>query len=110
MQEALEEAIDCLGSVIAHCMKEQLAIPAPSKPKRGQRLFPVPFWISAKLALYLTMREQGGSNSALARRMNVSETIVRRMQDPGQGTRLRKLQAALDTLGKRLVVALGDAA
>ena len=48
---------------------EQGRVPPPSRLKRGQRLVPVPLWIAGKLALYLAMREQGISNSALARRL-----------------------------------------
>jgi antitoxin HicB len=56
------------------------------------------------------MREQGINNSALARRLGVRETVVRRMLDPNHETRSEKLQAALDALGKRIVVAVEDAA
>ena len=110
MREAMEEAIDCLGSVIAHTIVERLAIPAPSQPKRGQRLVPVPLWIAGKLALYLAMREQGVSNSELARRLGVRETVVRRMLDPDHDTKSEKLQTALEVLGKRVVVTVEDAA
>src|SRR6516225_8801530 len=104
MREAMEQAMDCLGSVIAHAISEKLDVPAPSKPKRAQRLVPVPLWIAGKLALYLAMREQGVSNSELARRLGVRETVVRRMLDPDHDTRSEKLEIALETLGKRFVV------
>ncbi|HLN03990.1 MAG TPA: hypothetical protein VK335_32180 [Bryobacteraceae bacterium] len=110
MAEALEEAIDCLGSTIAFRIAERTAIPAPSRLKRGQRMIPVPLWIAGKLALYLTMTTQGVSNSELARRLGVRETVVRRMLDPDHDTRSEKIQAALEALGKRIVVAIDDAA
>lgn len=109
-QEAMEEAIDCLGSVIAHYIAERRDIPSPSKLKRGQQMVSVPFWIAGKLALYLAMREKGMSNSELARRIGVSETVVRRMLDPDHDTKSEKLQAALEALGKRMVVTVEDAA
>ena len=71
--EAMEEAIDCLGSVIAQQMAEKLDIPAPSRVGRGQQLVPVPFWIAGKLALYLAVREKGVSNTDLARRLGVRD-------------------------------------
>jgi antitoxin HicB len=110
MAESLEEAIDCLGSTIAFRIAEKAEIPASSRPKRGQRMIPVPLWIAGKLALYLTMTEQGVSNSELARRLGVRETVVRRMLNPDHDTRSEKLQAALEALGKRIVVAIDDAA
>lgn len=109
MAEAMEEAIDCLGSVIAHRIAAKENIPAPSEPKRGQRLVPVPLWIVAKVALYQAMREQNVSNAELARRLGVRETVVRRMLDPDHDTRIEKLQTALAALGRRVVASV-DAA
>jgi antitoxin HicB len=110
VREAMEEAIDCLGSVVSHAIAEKLPIPPPSRLKRGQRLVPVPLWIAGKLALYLTMREKGISNSELARRLGVRETVVRRMLDPDHDTKSEKLQTALESMGRRVVVNLEDAA
>ncbi len=103
--EATVEAIDCLGSSIAFAMVDKAIVPKPSRLKRGQKLIPVPLWIVAKLALYWAIRELGISQSELARRLNVGETVVRRMLDPNHDTRLEKIQAALEALGKRVVLA-----
>jgi antitoxin HicB len=110
MREAMDDAIDCLGSVLASRIAMKTEIPKPSPLKRGQLLVPVPLWIAGKLALYLAMREKRISNSALARKLGIRETVVRRMLDPEHETKLEKLQAALDALGKRIVVAVEDAA
>jgi antitoxin HicB len=110
MREAMEEAIDCVGSAIAHAISDRLVIPAPSALKRGQRLVPVPLWIAGKLALYLAMKEKGMNNSQLARRLGVRETVVRRMLDPDHATKSEKLQTAMEALGKRFVVMVEDAA
>lgn len=107
--EAAEEAIDCLGSVIAELIATGKEIPRPSS-LRGRRAIPVPLWIAGKLALYLAMGEQTVSKSELARRLGVRETVVRRMLDPDHETRSEKLQSALEILGKRVVVAIEDAA
>ena len=107
---AMEQAIDCLGSVIAFAMADKVNIPKPSRLKRGQKLVPVPLWIVAKLALYWAIRELGISQSELARRLKVRETAVRRMLDPNHETRQETIQAALEELGKRVVMAYDDAA
>ena len=73
-------------------------------------MVPVPLWIAGKLALYLAMIERGVNNSELARRLGLRETVIRRMLDPDHDTKSEKLQAALEVLGKRLVVAVDDAA
>jgi antitoxin HicB len=109
MREATEEAIDCLGSVIAELMSRGAEIPRPSQV-RGKRAIPVPLWIAGKLALYLAMREQRVNNCELARRLGVRETVVRRMLDPNHESKSEKLQSALEALGKRVVVAVEDAA
>ena len=109
MREAIEEGIDCLGSVIAELIAEKLDVPPPSRLKRGQKLLPVPLWIAGKLALYLAMRDQKIANSELARRLGVRETVIRRMLDPDHATKTEKLEAALAAVGKRIIVAV-DAA
>jgi antitoxin HicB len=109
-REAMEEAIDALGSDLSIRLSRHEEIPSPSVPKRGQRLVPVPLWLAPKLALYLAMREQGVSNSELARRLGVHERVVRRMLDPEHGTKAEKIQTALALLGKQLTVEVRDAA
>ena len=59
--------------------------------------------------MYLTMRERGISNSALACRVGIRETVARRMLDADHETKSEKLQAALDAPGKRMVMAEQDA-
>jgi antitoxin HicB len=50
-REAMEEAIDALGSDLSIRLSRREEIPAPSAAKRGQRLVPVPLWLAPKLAL-----------------------------------------------------------
>lgn len=70
----------------------------------------VPLYLAPKLALYLALREAGMPNTELARRLGVSETVVRRMLDPKHNTKPERIQAALVALGKRIVVSFEDAA
>jgi len=109
-REAMEEAIDALGSDLSIRLSRHEDIPSPSTPKCGQRLVPVPLWLAPKLALYLSMREQGVSNSELARRLGVDERVVRRMLDPEHATKAEKIQTALAMLGKQMTVEVRDAA
>jgi len=108
--EAMEEAIDCLGSSIAFLLSHKQEIPRPSALKRGQKLVAIPLWIAPKLALYWRMGELGLSNAELARRLGVRETIVRRMLDPDHATKVAKLQTAMELLGQTVVLAVVDAA
>lgn len=109
-REAMEEAIDALGSDLSIRLSRREEIPASSPVKRGQRLVPVPLWLAPKLALYLAMRDQRVSNSELGRRLGVHERVVRRMLDPEHATKAGKIQAALAALGKQMTVEVRDAA
>lgn len=108
--DALWQAADCLEEAIAGRIRRGDDIPKPSKPKRGQRLVPVPAPMAAKAALYLAMREARITNVEMARRLGCDEKEVRRMLDPRHATKLPRIQKALELLGRRLVVALDEAA
>src|SRR5258708_22470544 len=108
--EAMEEAMDALGSDLSIRLSRREEIPAPSAAKRRQRLVPVPLWLAPKLALYLAMRDQQVNNSELARRLRVHERVVRRMLDPQHASKAEKIQAALVPLGKQMTVEVRDAA
>jgi antitoxin HicB len=109
-QEAIEEAMDVLGSDLSIRLSRREKIPTPSAVKRGQRLVPVPLWLAPKLALYLAMRDQQVNNSELARRVGVHERVIRRMLDPEHATKAERIQAALAALGKQMTVEVRDAA
>src|SRR5580658_3848049 len=109
-REAMEEAIDALGSDLSIRLSRREEIPAPSAAKRGQRLVPVPLWLAPKLALHVAMRDQQVNNSELARRLGVHERVVRRMLDPEHASKAEKIQAALAILGKQMTVEVRDAA
>lgn len=108
--EAMEEAMDALGSDLSIRLSRREKIPEPSPPKRGHRLIPVPFWLAPKLALFVAMRDQGVSNSELARRLGVHERVIRRMLDPAHASKPARIQAALAALGKQLSLEVRDAA
>lgn len=108
--DTLVQAADCLAEALAGRIARGDAIPAPSKLNRGQYPIGVPLYLAPKLALYLAMRESGMRNTELAKRLGVSETVVRRMLDPKHSTKPEKIQAALAALGKRIVIGFEDAA
>jgi len=110
LDDSKVQAADCLAEAIAGRIRRGDAVPDPSKIRRGQHLVSVPLYLAPKLALYLAMRETGLKNTALARRLGVSETVVRRMLDPKHVTKPERIQAALAELGKRIVISFEDAA
>lgn len=108
--EALAEAADCLVAALGGYIELRRDIPTPTRPKRGQPVVTVPPLVSAKLALYQSMREASVTRVALAGRLGVSEGAVRRLLDLDHRSHIGQVEAALAALGKRLVVEVRDAA
>src|SRR5262249_22994777 len=104
LADTYEQAADCLAEALAGRIVHGEEIPTPSKMKRGHYPVSVPLYLAPKLALYLAMRNAHMRNTGLAKRLGVSETVVRRMLDPKHNTKPERIQAALALLGKRIVV------
>ena len=104
--DALRQAADCLEESIAGRIADGLDIPRPSKAKRSQAKIALSGSMAAKASLYLAMREAGITRTQLARRLALDEKEVRRMLNPRHPTKLPRIEQALATLGKRLVVSL----
>ena len=108
--DALEQAADCVEEAIAGRIRRGDPIPIPSKAKPAGAVVPVPPLMAAKAALYVTMREAKISNVKLAKRLGCNEKDVRRLLDPRHNSRITALQTALAALGKKIVVAVENAA
>jgi antitoxin HicB len=108
-QDALAQAADAMDEVFATYMIEGIVFPAPSKPKRGERLVSPPAESMAKAALFVAMRQAGISKTQLAKRLGVDEKEVRRLLDPHYGSKLPRIAQAISALGQRLVVGLEPA-
>lgn len=101
---ALYEAQDALLAALGGYIEARRMIPRPSRLAPGQTTVALPPLAAAKVGLYQAMREQGMSNSELARRLGVTEGVVRRLLDLDHRSHIGQLEAALAVLGKRLVV------
>ena len=99
--EALAEAEGALQAAIECRIEDGLDIPAPSQPKRGERLAATPITTALKAAVYIALRDSGISKSEFARRMKVNEKEARRMLDPKHPTKVPTLERALAALGRR---------
>jgi len=106
IEEALTEAEGALQAAIEGRIEDNLEIPTPSAPKRGERIVATPITTALKAAVYISMREQGVSKSELARRMGAHEKEARRMLDPHQQTKVPTLERALAALGRRATIAV----
>lgn len=104
LPHALSEAADAMDEVFAAYMVNGFDFPAPTKPRRGERMVAPPAETAAKAALYVAMRDAGISKVQLARKLGVDEKEVRRLLDPHYGSKLPRLAQAIEALGKRLVI------
>ena len=110
MADAIEQAADCLQEALAGRLVRRDAVPRPSKQRRGERRIPVAMYLAPKLALFDAMKRVRINNSELARRIGVTEVVVRRMLNPKHETKAGKIEAALRALGKEAVVHIDNAA
>jgi antitoxin HicB len=104
VDDAVNQAADCLQEALAGRMVRREAIPLPSAPRPGYRAVDVALYLAPKLALYLAIRREGVTHTELARRLGVTEAVIRRMLDPHHNTRPDRLEAALAALGVRLLI------
>ena len=107
--DALVQASDAMDEVFATMMKLGLDFPAPTSPRRGERLVSPPVETVAKAALYVALREAKVSKVELARQLGIDEKEVRRLLDPHYPSKLPRIAEAISLLGKRLVLSLEPA-
>lgn len=107
--EALNRAVDALETALSMYVDDRRELPKPS-PARGRAVVAPTLLGCMKLELYQAMREAGLHKADLARRMGVYRPQVDRLLDLSHASRLDQIEAALASLGKRLAIAVRDAA
>ena len=103
-EESLFLAEDVLVAMLAVYVQQQREIPTPSPVVDGQELVAVPPIAAAKLALYTAMREQGITGDALAVRLNLSDSAIRKLLDPDCYSHISQIMRALRNVGRSLVI------
>ncbi len=98
-EEALSEAVDCLGAALIGYMLEGRALPLPS-PRKGQSYLVAPDATSRlKAAVYTVARDQGVTATKLAQALEVDHKEARRILDPNHRTKADRLEATLAAMG-----------
>jgi antitoxin HicB len=105
--EAIEQAEGALQAAIESRIEDGMELPIPSRPRKGEHSVHVPVSTAMKAALYIAMREQGVSESELARRLGLDEKEARRMLNPRYAAKVAALERALHALGKHVEVVVG---
>lgn len=102
LQQALAAAKAALESALDFYFEDKRAVPAPSRPKRGQHVIELPASLSAKVLLLNEMVTQDVRPAELARRLNTTPQEVNRLTNVRHTTRIDGIAAALQALGKHL--------
>lgn len=105
-EEALEEAVDCLGEALASCIIDNEILPKPSRQQKGEVMIPPPALIAAKAALYLAAKKEGLSKTGLAKRLGVTEAVGRRLINPKHPTKIVNIDLALHAMGRQMVISI----
>ncbi len=104
IEDALNEAADCLEEAIANRVIRRLEIPTPSEASPDEYMVTTPLQTSFKASIWLAMQEKNINQTQLAKTLNVDEKEVRRILNPSHNTKLETLERSLLALGKRPVL------
>jgi hypothetical protein len=66
--------------------------------------------VAAKLSIYQAMRARRMTTEDLSRRLGWEAARLRRLLDLRRRSRLEDIEAALEAMGKRLIIEVGNAA
>ena len=113
IEEAFANAHDALEVALLTYAKDGIELPQDAAVSEGDgavRNIHVCASVAAKLEFIKAFRQSGLTRVALAERLGKAETEVRRMLNLYHGTKLSMLETAINTLGKRFVLSVEEAA
>lgn len=105
-EEALQNAVMALETFLEGCMRDRTRFPLPTMPTTNTPVVHLSAIASIKAAIHNELLAQDLYRADLARMMGLHGPQVFRMLDLRRSTRLETLEAALNVLGKRLVVSV----
>jgi len=103
-EQCLELAEDALAVILSDYVRQNLDIPSPGTASKGQELIPLQSVVAAKLALYSAMTAQKITKVALADRLGITESVVRKLCNPDYKSSVGQVETALKALGRILVI------
>ena len=107
--EAVAHALDCLVTALEGYMKAGAPIPRKGATQVGRNHISLPSLVTAKLAVYETMRKLGWSKVRLAGELGMSENSVRRLLDLNHNSHLWIVDEALAKMNAELSIDLPKA-
>ena len=106
VEEARSNALDCLIAALEGYMKAGRAIPREGAAQSGADRIVLPSLVTAKLAVYETMRRGGWSKVSLAKALDMPENSVRRLLDLSHRSQMWVIDAALAKMNAELSIRL----
>ena len=108
--EAFERIHGALVAMLAARLSDHERIPRPSRPARGQRIATLSPLVAAKVSIHEALSARRKSPEELRHRLGWNEARLRGVLDLRHRSRFEDVEALLKLLGKRLVVAVENAA
>lgn len=104
IEDAMRQGADALETALDYYFEVGRTVPAPSKPRRGQRVIELPASLTAKVLLLNEMVAQKVRPVELARRLLVTPQEVTRLIDLHHTTKIDGIASALKALGKTMEI------
>jgi antitoxin HicB len=108
-EEARANAVDCVIAALEGYMKAGRPLPRDRSGHPGRARALLPSLVTAKLAVYETMRAQGWSKLKLARQLGMAENSVRRLLDLRHSSHMWIIDEALAKMNAELPIDLPKA-
>jgi antitoxin HicB len=108
-QEARANAVDCVVAALEGYMKSGKKLPRQGAGHSGRDRAVLPSLVTAKLAVYETMRERGWSKFKLAKQLGMPENPVRRLLDLRHSSHMWTIDEALAKMNAELSIDLPKA-
>ena len=107
--EARANAVDCVIAALEGYMKAGKPLPRQGAARAGYDRAMLPSLVTAKLAVYETMRERGWSKLKLAKQLGTPENSVRRLLDLRHNSHMWIIDEALAKMDASLPIDLPKA-
>jgi antitoxin HicB len=104
--EARANAVDCVVTALEGYVKEGRKLPRQGAGHSGHERAVLPSLVTAKLAVYETMRDRGWSRLKLAKRLGMQENAVRRLLDLRHSSQMWIIDEALAKMNAELSIDL----
>lgn len=105
-EEAIAQALDCVLAALEGYIKDGRPLPRDAGGPDGANRVVLPSIVTAKLAVYETMRARGWTQARLARKLAASENTVRRLLDLRHASHMWAIDAALAAMDAALAIDL----